>query len=161
MVGEPVSSYSAEPRKTRLGAVLDAPEFNVALFAFLLNFVWEFIQVPYFQGMQEMSHWEGIRFCTGATIGDVVIALTCFWGVAIFRSRAWITRPERRDVVAFTVLGVVITVGIEWISVNILHRWAYIDTFPTLPVFGTGLTPLLQWILLPPLIVWFVKRQLT
>jgi hypothetical protein len=32
---------------------------------------------------------------------------------------------------------------------------------PTLPVLGTGLLPLLQWIFLPPLIAWFVHRQLT
>ncbi|WP_205527550.1 hypothetical protein [Halomonas sp. JS92-SW72] len=31
---------------------------------------------------------------------------------------------------------------------------------PTLPLLGTGLAPLLQWLLLPPLIVWLARRQL-
>ena len=161
MTLESEESGATAVRNGLLSAILEAPEFNVALFAFLLNFVWEFIQVPFFQGMQEMSHWEGIKFCTGATFGDAVIAVSCFWGVAIFRSREWILRPTRGEVVGFISLGVIITIGIEWLSVNVLDRWAYIEDFPTLPVFGTWLTPILQWILLPPLIVWFVRRQLT
>jgi len=32
---------------------------------------------------------------------------------------------------------------------------------PVVPLRDAGLTPLLQWKLLPPLIVWFVYRQLT
>jgi hypothetical protein len=32
---------------------------------------------------------------------------------------------------------------------------------PTLPILGTGLIPAFQWLLLPPVIVWLVRRQLT
>jgi hypothetical protein len=32
---------------------------------------------------------------------------------------------------------------------------------PVVPLLEVGLSPLLQWIVLPPLIVWFVRRQLT
>ena len=45
------------------------PELAVALFSFLLHFVWEMLQVPAFAGMTEMPHWEGIRLCLSATIG--------------------------------------------------------------------------------------------
>ena len=31
---------------------------------------------------------------------------------------------------------------------------------PIVPVVGIGLTPLLQWLLIPPLAIWFVRRQL-
>ena len=61
--------------------LLDTPEFNIALFAFLLNLPWEFWQVPFFAGM------------------------------------------------------------------------------PRLPLLGTGMLPVLQWIVIPPLVLWFVKRQ--
>ena len=51
------------------------PEVNIAIFAFLLNFVWEFWQVPFFEGMPTAPHWEAIKFCTSATVGDVALAL--------------------------------------------------------------------------------------
>jgi hypothetical protein len=31
---------------------------------------------------------------------------------------------------------------------------------PRLPVIGTGLLPLLQWLVIPPLVLWFVRRQI-
>jgi hypothetical protein len=31
---------------------------------------------------------------------------------------------------------------------------------PMVPVLRVGLTPVLQWVIVPPLVVWFVKRQL-
>lgn len=161
MSGDSINIGPVDLHRKPGNILLNSPEFNVAIFAFLLNFVWEFIQVPYFEGMQEMSHWEGIKFCTGATFSDAIIAVFCFWSVAIFRSRSWITRPGKIDLFAFTALGVLSAIIIEWYSVEIIHRWAYVETYPVLPILGTGLTPLLQWILLPPLIVWFVKRQLT
>ena len=36
---------------------IDGPETNVAIFAFLLNLVWEFAQVPFFAGMPSADHW--------------------------------------------------------------------------------------------------------
>jgi hypothetical protein len=31
---------------------------------------------------------------------------------------------------------------------------------PRLPLLGTGLAPLLQWLLIPPLVAWLVRRQI-
>lgn len=140
---------------------LALPEMNLAIFAFLLNFVWEMWQVPFFENTSYMPHWEGVKFCTRATLGDVAITLLAFWTVAAFRrSRAWILRPGWGEIMGFLAIGLLITVGIEAIAVNRLHLWEYGDAMPTLPVLGTGLLPLAQWIILPLLTVWFVRRQL-
>ncbi|HEV2150070.1 MAG TPA: hypothetical protein VGR37_21920 [Longimicrobiaceae bacterium] len=141
--------------------ILRLPEVNVAIFAFLLNFVWEFWQVPFFEGMAAAPHWDAVQFCTGATLGDAGIALVGFWAVAAVRSRAWILRPTSGEVIAFTAVGVAITLPLEWLATEVLRRWTYAEIMPTLPLLGTGLLPLLQWTVLPPLIVWFVRRQLT
>jgi hypothetical protein len=37
--------------KARLRTVLNQPELNIVLFAFLLNFVWEMLQIPFFRGV--------------------------------------------------------------------------------------------------------------
>jgi hypothetical protein len=140
---------------------LAIPEFNVALFAFLLNYPWEFLQVPYFVAMPEMAHWDAVIFCTRATMGDVLIALVAFWVVAMFRrQRSWLLRPDARAIFAFIATGIVITVGLEWHATELQQRWQYAERMPTLPLVGTGLTPLLQWLVLPPIIVWLARRQM-
>ncbi len=147
--------------KAQLG-VLDMPEVNVAIFSFLLNFLWEFWQVPFFQEMANKTHWTGIKICTQAAFGDALIATVSFWAVAIVvQSRRWIFRPSWREVAGFVSIGVIITIVLEGLATGALDRWAYVEAMPTLPVLGTGLFPLLQWIFVPPLVVWFVRRRST
>lgn len=142
--------------------VLDAPAANVALFAFLLNYPWEFLQVPLFRGMASAPHWEAIKVCTSATFGDALIAVVAFWGVAaVAGTRRWILHPNSGQTAGFVAIGLAITVVLEWLATDPLERWAYAEAMPIIPLLGVGLTPMLQWILLPPLVTWFVRRQLT
>jgi hypothetical protein len=43
-------------RSRNQGDILQTPEVNVAIFSFLLNFVWEIWQAPFFAGMLDASH---------------------------------------------------------------------------------------------------------
>lgn len=145
-----------------LMAGMNQPEANVAIFAFLLNFIWELWQLPLYARVASFSYWENLKGCTLATFGDVVIALSAFWLVAIAaRSRLWILRPSLRQGLGFVFTGVAITIVLEALATGPLDRWSYAETMPTLLLVGTGLTPLLQWILLPPIIIFFTQRQLT
>lgn len=141
---------------------LDLPEVNVGIFTFLLNLVWEFAQVPLFEGMPLATHWRAIQVCARATAGDVVIALVAFWAVAAAgRSRRWILGATGSQIGGFVVVGLAITVVMEWMATQVLGRWAYAPSMPTIPGLGVGVSPLLQWVILPPAVVWFVRRQLT
>ncbi len=149
-------------KTSALSWALDLPEFNVMIFAFLLNFVWEFWQIGWFADVGVVPHLEGVKICTRATFGDVGIALVAFWAVSFSTStRSWVSDPTRRNVMSFVFVGVVITILFEWMATSVLDRWAYAETMPTLPILGTGLLPLMQWIIIPPLILWFVRRQLS
>lgn len=140
---------------------LDLPEWNIAIFSFLLNFVWETQQMPFFQLAPELSCLEITRNCTLATVGDVGISITAFWTVAaILKSRQWFYQPRLWQIGGFILIGVVMTVIFEALATGPLNIWEYATLMPTVPFLGTGLLPLLQWVLLPPIIVWFVKRQL-
>jgi hypothetical protein len=142
--------------------IADLPELNVAIFSFLLNFIWEMWQTPFFLAIPSGPHWAGVVACTQATFGDAAISLVAFWSVAAFvRSRRWILQPSLSQIGSFVMMGVVITIAFETLAAGFLGRWNYSPLMPTLPFFGTGLVPLLQWILLPPLTIWFVRRQLT
>ena len=117
--------------------------------------------MPFYQVPSELSCFDMIRNCTLATVGDVGISLTSFWTVAaISKSRQWIHQPSWRQISIFTLVGVVITVVFEALATETFGVWAYAESMPTLPFLGTGLLPLSMWLLMPPLIIWFVKRQL-
>ena len=78
---------------------------------------------------------------------------------AAVRSRSWILEPTWRTVSAYIAVGLSVTVVMEFLSTE-WGRWAYGDAMPVVPVIGVGLLPLPQWTVLPPLTVWFVRRQL-
>ena len=70
--------------------ILAAPETNLFLFAFLLNFVYEVWQSPYFDfyGMPALA--DKVAAITHCTFGYGAIAVICFWIVsALQRSRYW------------------------------------------------------------------------
>ncbi len=145
----------------KLARLLKWPEINLAIFAFLLNLVWEMWQVPFFLGIGEQPHWQGIKLCTWATMGDVEITLAAFWVTAIVaRSRNWLVHPGRLYLFIFVGTGLAATILFEALALGPLERWSYSDTMPRLPILGTGLLPLLQWLVLPPLIIWFARRQM-
>ena len=50
---------------------------------------------------------------------------------------------------------------VEALATGPLKRWTYDEAMPRLPILGIGLLPLLQWLLLPPLVVWIVRRQIS
>jgi fructose-specific phosphotransferase system IIC component len=108
------------------------------------------------------EHWRAILVCGRATLGDVVIALVGFWAVAASaRTRSWVLRPTAGQLTGFVAVGVLITILMEWLATQVLDRWTYAESMPVIPLLGVGLSPLLQWVVLPPIVVWFVRRQLT
>jgi len=153
-----VATYTEGARPAGLW---ETPELPVAFFSFVLHFVWEFVQVPTYTGMAEMDHWEAIKLCMSATFGDVGFALTAFWIASIaVRSRSWILQPTRLPVAIFVAVGIILTIGFEYYYTNISLRWTYSELMPLVPPFGTGLSPLLQWLVIPPVVVWLTRRHL-
>ena len=146
-----------------LRAVTGMPEWNVAIFALLLNFPWEVLQAPLFAGMAEAPFFEAIKGCSRGTLGDMVIMLIAYEGVSLVaRRRDWVLAPDRRQLALFIAIGVSITAVIEGLATrgHWLQNWTYSPNMPVVPGVNIGVTPLLQWVVLPLLVVWFVRRQL-
>lgn len=141
--------------------LLALPEIWVIIFSFLLHFVWEFVQAPTYAGMVEMNHWAGIKLCMSATFGDVGFALTAFWiTAATAKSRSWIFSPTQMNHIVFLAVGILLTIGFEYYYTQISLRWTYSELMPLVPPFGTGLSPLLQWIVIPLCVIWLSRGQL-
>jgi len=141
---------------------MDLPELQVAIFAFLLSLAWEILQGPFFQGMTEARHGEAVRLCMLATLWDVAIMLVNFWIVAwVGGGRRWVLHPTAAQVAGFTGLGPASALLIEVLATQVWQRWRYSNLMPIISALEVGLVPLLMWSALPPLVVWFVNRQLT
>ena len=144
-------------------AVTDSPEFNVTVFALLLNFAWEILQAPLYVGMADMPHAQVTRACLQATVGDAVIMLLAYEFIAVATcSRRWIVAATASQLFWFVAVGVSTTAAIEWLATGgyWIASWNYQPTMPLVPGTSIGLVPLLQWVVLPLLTVWFVRRQL-
>ncbi|MBA7672091.1 hypothetical protein ES703_80263 [subsurface metagenome] len=137
------------------------PELNIAFFAFLLNFVWEVLQTPFFVDIStEINTIIWYRF--HCTLGDVMISLAGFWFVAlILRSRSWFLNPTKKKLLLFVAFGVSYTIFSEIKNVSLNKLWAYSDFMPVVPYIDVGIVPLIQWIIIPPLLVFIVRRQLS
>jgi hypothetical protein len=137
------------------------PELHIGLGALLLNFPWEFLQVPFFATMTAIPHWDGVVACTRAALGDAVISLLAYW-VASLRAgtRDWLSARSDAGLRAYLASGLVITIVIERASTGPLDRWTYSEIMPVVPAFGVGVVPLAQWVVLPLALVYLVRRQL-
>ena len=87
--------------------------------------------------------------------------LSNFWIVAwVGGGRRWPLQPTVARVAGFTGLGPAATILVAILATRVWHRWRDSDLMPTIPILEVGLLPLLMWGVLPPLILWFVRRQL-
>lgn len=140
-----------------------SPEVTLGIFALLLNFPWEMLQAPLFADMRSSQHAAATLACLQATLGDMVIMLLAHAVVALrARDRRWILAATGKQLMGFVAVGLSITVLIEWLATRGLwvSNWTYAETMPLFPGTGVGLVPMLQWLLLPLLAVWFTRRQL-
>ena len=152
---------------TRLRAFVrdlaSGPEATLGIFALLLNFPGEMMQAPLFVDMRSSPHAAATMACLQATFGDMVIMLLAHAVVATHAcDRRWMVTANGKQLMLFIAIGLSITVLIESLATRGLwiSSWTYATAMPLLPGTGVGLLPVLQWLLLPPLIVWFTRRQL-
>jgi hypothetical protein len=114
------------------------------------DLAWEAAHLPLYTIWRTGTLGEkafAIVHCTG---GDLLIALACLaLALVLVEEPAWPARAHRR-VAGLTVgFGVTYTVFSEWLNIVVRQTWAYSDLMPVVPVIGTGLLPLLQWVIVP------------
>jgi hypothetical protein len=141
---------------------LNWPETNLAFFAFLLHFPWELLQMPFYSPPPHFSTRDVILNCTLATAGDAALSVAAFWGAAtVAGGRSWVLQPQSRSATAsFIAIGLIVTLIVEILATGPWQLWQYSELMPAVPGFGVGLLPLLQWIILPLMLVAIVRRQL-
>ena len=136
------------------------PEVGLALWSFFLNFFWEVVQT-YFYSMKEAPFSTMLYGWIHCTFGDVLLTLGSFWLVSIVsRNRRWSLKLNRLNFVGFIMIGIIGTVISERINVHLLNSWSYNQSMPVIPWLKVGLTPFLQWIVIPPVAILLVRHHL-
>lgn len=120
---------------------------------FVLNYLWEIIQLPAFANGVGEPFRPGWGFaawhCFIPTLGDIFVAgLTFVLGWLVHRRPDWIRRLGWRDILLVTLPLVLLAIVIELVNVYVLDRWTYSHLMPVVPVLGIGLLPMVQLALL-------------
>lgn len=127
----------------------------------LLNLAWEAVHVRLYTLWDEANAAYIAFSVVHCTLGDVLIG-----GLALMLSLIFLRQPAAAHwrwgkIAALTVvLGVAYTAFSEWMNLTILRSWAYAETMPTVALgdMEIGLSPLLQWIVLPPLALSLARK---
>jgi hypothetical protein len=120
------------------------------------NLAWEVAQLPFY-GLWRDGTPGAITFAIlHCNAGDVLIAMTSVLIALLITGRSsWPTVGTARISLVATAIGVTYTVFSEWLNVSVRGSWTYAPAMPVLPPLGTGLLPVLQWLILPPLCLAF------
>ena len=126
-----------------------------------LNVAWEALQMPLYTIWTEASPGTIAFAIAHCTLGDVLIGFASLvLALMLGREQGPARWHWRRIVVLMLLLGPGYTIFSEWLNTS-LFRWSYSELMPTLKIagIGIGLSPLLQWLLLPPLAMFLARTQ--
>jgi hypothetical protein len=93
------------------------------------------------------------------TAGDLLITASALALAAL------VAKIERRPffgkrmMLTAILLGLCYTVFSEWLNTQVRQSWSYTEAMPLLPPLGTGLTPFLQWLIVPGIALGYVRRK--
>lgn len=146
-------SYTALTRFTRplLGKAL-----HWAALAFVLNLAWEIAQLPLYTIARDPSVARIAYAVLHCTLGDAIIAAASFLvaGFALKNSEWPLSHPRSGGAIA-TAFGLIYTAYSEWVNVYQVGSWSYLPDMPL--VFGIGVSPLLQWLVIPAVTVLILR----
>lgn len=148
----------SDRRAWRLIALRYLPWFAI------LNLVWETAHVRLYTLWDEAQPAYIAFSVLHCALGDVLIGgLALLLALSLFYQGELTEWQWRRIILGTTVFGVGYTVFSEWMNVTMLRSWAYGEAMPKISLgeLEIGLTPLAQWLLLPPLALHLARRMHT
>lgn len=130
---------------------------KIFVIAFILNLAWELLQGPLYLGYSYTS--EHMSFCALASVADaVMVVLLYFAFTLIYKNVFWVSELTVPRILLIVLIG-----GIGAILAEARHveagSWSYNNSMPIIPYTNVGLSPILQFIILPTLI-YFVSGYL-
>lgn len=131
---------------------------------FALNLVWEVAHARLYTIWYEADAGYIGFSIVHCTLGDLLIgAAALVLALTLGREGPLAAWRWRRVGFAATLAGVGYTVFSEWMNITLLRSWTYSKAMPVLELgtFELGLTPLAQWLVLPPLALYLGRACLS
>jgi hypothetical protein len=126
-----------------------------------LSLAWEAGHVPLYTVWNE----AGVGYIAFAvlhcTVGDLLIGGAALVLALILSGERGLAYWKWRRIAVVTVLfGMAYTVFSEWMNVEVLRSWAYAPSMPRLDLgaFQVALTPVLQWLVIPPVALYLSQK---
>lgn len=125
----------------------------------LANFPWEMAHSFLYRGVADFTLKQHLECCGLASLVDGAgIALISYAGARVFGEPRWTQRATPTKLLFTGLLGLVGAVLVERAALH-LDWWAYGPQMPRLPGTRLGLSPLLQFVLLPlGVLFWALPR---
>ena len=152
------ASYISYSRKVSEKNVFNKLILKISSLAFFLNLVWEIAQGPLYSGyVYDLNH---ISFCALASVADMLMVLLLYFAFSLFyKDPYWLGRMTISNVISLVLIG-----GIGAILGELRHlaagSWSYSDAMPLLPYVEVGLSPVLQFMMLPTLIFYLGRLSI-
>ena len=138
--------FGAEGRATR--ALL----LRYVLLLTAMNLAWEFTQMPLYTIGQTGTPGEIVFAALHCTAGDALIGgFAILAALLVVAPTGWPATGTIRVLATAVIFGLAYTVFSEWMNTELRDNWSYSVLMPRVPPLGTGLSPILQWLALPPL----------
>jgi len=125
------------------------------------HLVWEIAQLPLYTIWSTGTVREQMIAIVHCTVGDVVIAtLVIVIALVLVADSDWPANRFWPTAAAALMGGVAYTGFSEWLNTVVRKSWSYSEWMPVLDLFGfrLGLTPMLQWVVVPALAMWLAMR---
>lgn len=120
----------------------------------VVNFPWEMAHSLLYRGGPEATWLQHLVCCGLASLADGLgIGALFAIGAAAFREPRWTRQRTPSRLGAVMLLGLGGAVMTEWLALR-LDWWAYSPAMPRLPGTNLGISPLVQFIVLPVVVLF-------
>lgn len=126
----------------------------IILVTYALHFAWEMAHASLFVPMDRLPLRAATAWCARAAAWDVVISAAAYFAAALAAHRLLWVRRRAWPLAIYFGVGLVVTIIIERWALSV-GRWQYLTAMPT--IAGIGLSPLMQWIVVPGAILVVVR----
>ena len=124
-----------------------------------LNFMWEIFQLQLYTLWQTGSKREIAFALMHCTVGDVMIAMiTLTLSLIILNAGDWPAKKSFPLKLVTIISGLAYTVLSERINLA-SGAWTYSVLMPVIPWLEVGVTPALQWLVIPVTAFWFAEKN--
>lgn len=110
--------------------------------AFVLNFIWEMLQMPLFQDMDwSPASWA---LCAAASLGDAAFSTAAYAALALWHRDAWWVCQRNACDVGWVVAGGLLAAVLGERLSQAWGWWSYSSLMPLVPLIRVGVVPLVQ-----------------